>query len=581
MGYYKDITGQRFGKLVAIEPTEKRQSGNIIWRFRCDCGNIVEHVNCHLTNTSSCGCEAWRSLRKDITGQKFGRLTAIRPTRKKHRSEVVWLFQCDCGNLFEAPIGRVTSGNTTSCGCAQKESRGGNYKDLTGERFGMLTVTGEGERKKNGDILWNCICDCGKPFACTAHELKSGIKLNCGCNPKYKFYCIYKHVFPDGRVYIGKTSRTPLDRWTQGYKSQFEVYHAIQSIPGNWIDLIDHFYLSNNEKWIKWERKTDFRTTNTFDVAEAHALERKWIKVYDSINPQHGLNGQTGGDYGFRFNEKSKERNRNAQPDRNGEKNAFYGKKHSKTVKIKLSEYAKDRAARGDINFKGQHHTEATKQILREKALARYANGKHPSLGRRRSLEERLQFAEQQKKPITQYSLNGDKIHTFPSVQDAAKAIGASVSSLSQCALMRTKESCGFIWRYVDYDRLPSSQMPEKTHALSKSVHQYDKNGNYIRSFDSISEAAKAISRTTTSLCTALKNGTSCAGYKWKYADSSTRIGVKTKAVIQMSLDGTEIAHFDSVKEEAEALGIDKNQIACAARGVHKTSGGFRWKYES
>lgn len=55
----KDITGLRYGKLVAIEPTEKRDCrGVAYWRCKCDCGNekIVNGNNLRHGVTKSCGC---------------------------------------------------------------------------------------------------------------------------------------------------------------------------------------------------------------------------------------------------------------------------------------------------------------------------------------------------------------------------------------------------------------------------------------------------------------------------------------------------------------------------------------------
>lgn len=55
----KDYTGQKFGKLIAVSPTEKRGSdGSVIWLYQCECGNFKE-INCHEVNngrTLSCGC---------------------------------------------------------------------------------------------------------------------------------------------------------------------------------------------------------------------------------------------------------------------------------------------------------------------------------------------------------------------------------------------------------------------------------------------------------------------------------------------------------------------------------------------
>ncbi len=59
---------------------------------------------------------------KDITGQKFSRLTAIRFTGESKSSGRVWECVCDCGNTVEVPIGKLNSGHTKSCGCQKIES---------------------------------------------------------------------------------------------------------------------------------------------------------------------------------------------------------------------------------------------------------------------------------------------------------------------------------------------------------------------------------------------------------------------------------------------------------------------------
>lgn len=55
----KDLTNKKFGKLTALEKTNKRQdNSSIVWRCRCDCGNIVEVSSKRLRNNinMSCGC---------------------------------------------------------------------------------------------------------------------------------------------------------------------------------------------------------------------------------------------------------------------------------------------------------------------------------------------------------------------------------------------------------------------------------------------------------------------------------------------------------------------------------------------
>lgn len=58
---------------------------------------------------------------KDLIGQRFGRLTVIRLADNKKHGRIAWLCQCDCGQLVEALSDSLMSGNTKSCGCLQKE----------------------------------------------------------------------------------------------------------------------------------------------------------------------------------------------------------------------------------------------------------------------------------------------------------------------------------------------------------------------------------------------------------------------------------------------------------------------------
>ena len=58
---------------------------------------------------------------RDLTGQTFGRLTAIRRVKTGTRA-AVWRWRCACGNRKNIQGSSVTSGNTRSCGCLHSES---------------------------------------------------------------------------------------------------------------------------------------------------------------------------------------------------------------------------------------------------------------------------------------------------------------------------------------------------------------------------------------------------------------------------------------------------------------------------
>ena len=116
MGKFSDLTGQRFGKLVAVKPTEQKQRRSIVWECVCDCGNTTFAVTRDLRsgNTKSCGCLT-RAL--DFAGQRFGKLTAVRPTEERKYGSVVCECVCDCGNTAFVGASDLRRGYTKSCGC--------------------------------------------------------------------------------------------------------------------------------------------------------------------------------------------------------------------------------------------------------------------------------------------------------------------------------------------------------------------------------------------------------------------------------------------------------------------------------
>lgn len=65
---------------------------------------------------------------KNISGQKFGRLTALYRLHNYHKKGVYWLCFCECGNLSEVYSGHLRNGHTKSCGCLNRVPTKGNTK---------------------------------------------------------------------------------------------------------------------------------------------------------------------------------------------------------------------------------------------------------------------------------------------------------------------------------------------------------------------------------------------------------------------------------------------------------------------
>ena len=126
MARYKDLTGRVFGKLKVREYVGSNKYGASLWLCDCKCGGtkVVSASNLSSGYTKSCGCLPTH-VGLDITGKKYGRLTAIRPTDKRDgHGSVIWECQCDCENskIVYASVRNLTSGAVTSCGCKKVEA---------------------------------------------------------------------------------------------------------------------------------------------------------------------------------------------------------------------------------------------------------------------------------------------------------------------------------------------------------------------------------------------------------------------------------------------------------------------------
>lgn len=175
-----DITGQRFGLLVALEPTGKSNHAGSIWRCACDCGGEREVGLQSLKRgqVKSCGCKSKGQNMHDLTGQRFGKLVALEPTEKRCSGSVIWKCRCDCGAIHEADAGSLKRGLTKSCGDSVHRI---NMIDLTGQRFGRLVAIEPTEKRKGSSVVWRCRCDCGNSCDVSSYLLRSGNTRSCGC----------------------------------------------------------------------------------------------------------------------------------------------------------------------------------------------------------------------------------------------------------------------------------------------------------------------------------------------------------------------------------------------------------------
>ena len=116
----------------------------------------------------------------DLTGQRFGRLTVVESAGSS-KGKRYWVCLCDCGTVRKVKTEHLRSGHTKSCGCLSRDKASErSLIDLTGHRFGRLTVVKRVGTKKSFAV-WLCQCDCGKTATLPSAYLRTGQTRSCGC----------------------------------------------------------------------------------------------------------------------------------------------------------------------------------------------------------------------------------------------------------------------------------------------------------------------------------------------------------------------------------------------------------------
>lgn len=112
------MENMKFGMLTAVRQTEEQENGSVVFEWKCDCGNTVfKTVDAvKYMNNKNCGCRVTR--RFDITGQRFGKLVAVQSTNeRRHGTNVVWEWKCDCGGSAFLTLNEVKQRKNPNCGC--------------------------------------------------------------------------------------------------------------------------------------------------------------------------------------------------------------------------------------------------------------------------------------------------------------------------------------------------------------------------------------------------------------------------------------------------------------------------------
>jgi hypothetical protein len=158
----KDLKGQTFTLLTVLRRGKRRDIKHVYWLCRCVCSRRKEIRGDSLRDGSirSCGCLPRGRNPEDITGQRFGRLIALRRIESTARRLSRWLCKCRCGRVVTVRLDQLRDGTTKSCGCWYRDSRTVVSVTHGHARFGSRTaVFAAYQRQKS----W-CRCPTNRHF---------------------------------------------------------------------------------------------------------------------------------------------------------------------------------------------------------------------------------------------------------------------------------------------------------------------------------------------------------------------------------------------------------------------------------
>lgn len=238
-------------------------------------------------------------------------------------------------------------------------------------------------------------------------------------------YTVYKHIFPNGKVYIGITSLKPIERWKNGrgyHKEQTRIYYAIKKY--GWENVQHEILYENLTK------------------EQAEKKEIELISFHKSNNINYGYNIQNGGTHNGKHNEETKLK--------------ISKKKKGQCMSIE-SKMKMSKSRVGDKHWtRNKKFTKEHLQHLSESHKGNPCWNKGKPRATWLSAEYEKQLKEKQRKAVLGNNYSGKKVRcvetkiVYESLSDAARKTNILVSNISRALKNKNYTAEKYHWEFVE-----------------------------------------------------------------------------------------------------------------------------------
>lgn len=385
------------------------------------------------------------------------------------------------------------------------------------------------------------------------------------------------HIFPNKKRYIGITSMKPEKRWNRGkgYKNQPVVYKAI--IKYGW-DNISHEIIETGLNYKQACKK------------EQYYIEKYKTNLNKYQNPSYGYNRDSGGcvkepgTYHHSEQTINKIRSSNSNQwkaidvfDINGHYLYTTSTITEATVKTNVAASNITKICKG-IGYSANHY------------IFRYHNvSKNKDINSNQLSEIHFGRYAYKGKVYVWDNVTGRLIKEFKNIDDVCREYNKTRSYILNAIREQRNTRIGYI--FTKEKKAPKKI--KKCNGKTVAVNMYSLTGDYLKSFNTITEAALYLEKVgrgnkitnKSNIRRALNNfGLTCGQYRWaksglaSHIDVSIRPHYKSVAVIQMTVDGDFVNGYDSYKHAAEAVNRTWTNIRSCVQGKRNTCGGYVWK---